>query len=85
MHKNHTIECLQEIPTTRIMVAIGLVVCLTCGLVGRCNEQQASKSQAPEETYNSRPTLRPLKAVTPEEAGYTPEEVEELYNSNTPR
>lgn len=83
MHKRHTIECLQEIPTTRIMVAIGLVVCLTCGLVGRCNEQQASKPQP--ENYTSRPTLRPLKAVTPEEAGYTAEEVEELYNSNTPR
>lgn len=85
MHKKHALECLREVPTTRIMVIIGLVVCLTCGLVGRCNEQQASKPQAQEENYRPRPTLRPLKAVTPEEAGYTAEEVEELYNSNTPR
>lgn len=85
MHKKHTIEWLQEIPSTRILLIIGFGIGFTCGLVGRCNEQQASKSQELEETYNSRPTLRPLKAVTPEEAGYTAEEVEELYNSNTPR
>lgn len=85
MQNKHTIECLREIPTTRIMVLIGLVVCFTCGLVGRCNTQQASKSQAQEENYSHRPTIHPLKVVTPEEAGYTDEEVEELYNSNTPR
>ena len=85
MRNKHTIECLREIPTTRIMVLIGLVVCFTCGLVGRCNDQQAIKSQAQEETYSHRPTLQPLKAVTPEEAGYTEAEVNELYNSNTPR
>ena len=85
MHKKHTLEHLREIPTTRIMVLIGLIVCFTCGLVGRCNEQQASKAQAQEENYRPRPTLHPLKVVTPEEAGYTAEEVKELYNSNTPR
>lgn len=85
MHNKHTLECLRELPTTRIMIIIGLVVCLTCGLVGRCHEQQASKPQAHEENCNSRSTLRPLKVVTQEEAGYTDEEVEELYNSNTPR
>jgi hypothetical protein len=83
MQNKHTIECLREIPTTRIMVLIGLVVCFTCGLVGRCNSQQASKSQ--EENYNSRPTLHQPQVVTQKEAGYTAEEVEELYNSNTPR
>jgi hypothetical protein len=69
MHNKHTIECLREIPTTRITVLIGLVVCFTCGLVGRCNNQQASKSQ---------------KTVTQEESGYTADEAEELYNNNTP-
>lgn len=85
MHKKYALECLREVPTTRIMIIIGLVVCLTCGLVGRCHEQQTSKSQAQEENYSHRPTIHPLKVVTPEEAGYTAEEVEELYSSNTPR
>ncbi len=85
MHNKHKLEYLREIPTTRIMVLIGLVVCFTCGLVGRCNERQASKPQVQEENYNSRPTSRPLEVVTPEEAGYTEEEVNKIYNSNTPR
>lgn len=35
-----------------------------------------------ENEYQPRPTLRPLEVVSPADAGYTPEELSEIYPSH---
>lgn len=75
--------------TAAIKVSVGVAAIATCLVFGmsydyyRLHNNTIKPTPAPG--YEARPTLQPLQVVSPEEAGYTEEELNKIYNSNTPR
>ena len=75
--------------TAAIRVSVGVAAMVTCLVFGMSYDyyrlHNSTVKPTPAPGYEVRPSLRQLQVVSPEEAGYTEEEVNEIYNSNTPR